>query len=118
MFLLGLTSPWGLICCKMGQLSQRQQEREQHLLLDPGEHCQGVLECCRGICGTKGVQCYELHQSDQENLGFTSLSVPRGVNRNISEQLYGSPWVPNLGESVPFHGDKGSAGFKADANGI
>lgn len=37
MFLLGLTSPWGLICCKMGQLNQRQRQREQNLLLDPGE---------------------------------------------------------------------------------
>lgn len=53
--------------------------------------------------------------------GIHLLSVPSGVNRSISEQLYGSPWVPNLGKCVPFHGDKeeeGSAGFKGDANGI
>lgn len=66
MFLLGLTSPWGLICCKMGQLSQRQQQREQNLLLDQENTVREFWSAAEGA-GTEGVQLYELHQSDQEN---------------------------------------------------
>lgn len=72
MFLLGLTSPWGLICCKMSPLRQRQQEREQHSLLDLGERCCGALRAERGL------HLCELHQSDQEHVGSTSSQRPEG----------------------------------------
>lgn len=89
----------------MGQLRQRQQQREQHLLLDLTEHCKALLECWRGIWHKRSA-VVRTAAARPRKFGIHLLSVPSGVNRSISEQLYGSPWVPNLGKCVPFHGDK------------
>lgn len=80
----------------MGQLRQRQQQREQHLLLDLREHCKGLLECWRGIWH-KGVQLYEPQQSDQENLGSTSSQCPQGWTEVFQSSFMAALGFPTWG---------------------